>query len=701
MPMAQRILWDKYETALLIDTFWEIEKSPESRQILIKKLSEELRAKAVNAGMDIDDTFRNVNGITMQLSPIGHAFFPDRPSLTTSAMFNNMVQMYLNDRAAYDTILLEARAMVKGKKANDENVDRRQAFGKWLSTKQTKRSSESSLVDAMDTGSRYSLSHKMSHKSFWEMTLPEFEVASSAVLKKRWFRLLYLTTAQTLEKAVVLYKEFLVAEQNKESDSQPQPNTTETESSDQIEQHEETVTTTVDPIKEILKEHYSFGFRFESVRELMRFRQFAEAISVSIPEDDDQLKAMIIASGTVIDDKVYCTGDDLPQSLQRIIDGVFDTGISVAYYDCLLSEKETAFSQYNITSEEMLKEYLKKHVPGYAYSKKFMTRGKKRTEKEAVTDELIRVWGESPVESVDDLNARLPFIPLSNIWRVISGNDLFVLSSPGKYLFINRFLISPTEEENILEYVEQACSENGFASLSDMPLGDIEENNYELPQLAIINAIFKKVLAGKFHLNGRILTKDKPDLNAVSLLKDYLRGKDEVSFEEIADKAYELTGASNRQYAFQALFDEMVRVDANRFVATRHVNFDVDEIDHILSGFITDHFGAIRNVTTFAMFPVCGQAWNHYLLESYCYKYSKAYRLRVIQFNDKNSGIIVEQDYNQPYNEMLAIELVRSDVELTEAAAGSYLSNAGYMIKSKFAMLTGILQRANELKRDR
>ena len=114
-------------------------------------------------------------------------------------------------------------------------------------------------------------------------------------------------------------------------------------------------------------------------------------------------------------------------------------------------------------------------------------------------------------------------------------------------------------KNNILDFVEQACSEDGFASLSDIPLGDIEENNYELPQLAIINAVFKKVLAGKYYLNGRILTKDKPDLNAVSLLKDYLRGKDEVSFEEIADKAYELTGASNRQYAFQALFDEMVR----------------------------------------------------------------------------------------------------------------------------------------------
>ena len=451
----------------------------------------------------------------------------------------------------------------------------------------------------------------------------------------------------------------------------------------------------------VLKQHYEYGFKYDSIRELMRFRQFADAMDIELTEDDESLKAAILACGTVIDDKVYCKSDDMPKELQKIIDEVFASGACVIYYESLFEKEQEWMESRVITSADMLKEYLQKNIAGCSYSKKFMVKGNRRSEKEAVTDELKRVWGDCPSNDVNDLGDRLPYIPLSNIWRVISGNDLFVLVSEGKYLFIKRFVITPDEEEDILEFVESACEENGFASLSDVPLGSIEEENYELTQLAIYNAIYKKVLSGRYHLNGKILTKEKTDLDAVALLKQYIKGKDECTFDEVADKVVELTGDTNRQYAFQALYDDMVRVDKNRFVANRFVNFKIDEVDSILSGFISDNFRAIRDVTTFAMFPICGQSWNHYLLESYCYKYSKKYSLHVIHFNDKNAGIIAEKYFNKKYNEMLAIAIARTDVELVPEVIGQYLFNTGYMAKSKYAKLGEIAQRASELRKER
>lgn len=451
----------------------------------------------------------------------------------------------------------------------------------------------------------------------------------------------------------------------------------------------------------VLKQHYEYGFKYDSIRELMRFRQFADAMDIELTEDDESLKAAILDCGTVIDDKVYCKSDDMPKELQKIIDEVFASGACVIYYESLFEKEQEWMESRVITSADMLKEYLQKNIAGCSYSKKFMVKGNRRSEKEAVTDELKRVWGDCPSNDVNDLGDRLPYIPLSNIWRVISGNDLFVLVSEGKYLFIKRFVITPDEEEDILEFVESACEENGFASLSDVPLGSIEEENYELTQLAIYNAIYKKVLSGRYHLNGKILTKEKTDLDAVALLKQYIKGKDECTFDEVADKVVELTGGTNRQYAFQALYDDMVRVDKNRFVANRFVNFKIDEVDSILSGFISDNFRAIRDVTTFAMFPICGQNWNHYLLESYCYKYSKKYSLHVIHFNDKNAGIIAEKYFNKKYNEMLAIAIARTDVELVPEVIGQYLFNTGYMAKSKYAKLGEIAQRASELRKER
>lgn len=143
-----------------------------------------------------------------------------------------------------------------------------------------------------------------------------------------------------------------------------------------------------------------------------------------------------------------------------------------------------------------------------------------------------------------------------------------------------------------------------------------------------------------------------------------------------------------------------VRVDKNRFVADNAVSFDIDEIDRVLSTFISDHFVAIRDITTFAMFPLCGQDWNHYLLESFCYKYSRKYSLHVIHFNDKNAGIIAEKDFNKSYSEMLAVELARSDVELKTESVGTYLFNTGYMAKSKYAKLGDIVQRAKEIRKE-
>ena len=451
----------------------------------------------------------------------------------------------------------------------------------------------------------------------------------------------------------------------------------------------------------VLKQHYEYGFKYDSIRELMRFRQFADEMGITLSEEDEALKTSILSSGTVIDDKVYCKNDDMLQELQRIVDDILSSGAVVIYYESLFENKQEWMASHVITSPDILKEYLQYNISGCSFSKKFMVKGSRCSEKDAVTDELKRIWGAHPVESVYRLSDRLPYIPIGNIWRVISGNDLFVLSSEGEYLFIDRFRITKDEEEDILDFVDEICEENGFASLCDVPLGSIEEENYELTQTAIYNAIYKKVLSGKYHLNGKILTKDKSELDAVMLLKQYIKDKDECTFDEVADKVVELTGGINRQYAFQALYDDMVRVDKNRFVANRLVNFSIDEIDTVLAGFITDNFRAIRDVTTFAMFPLCGQNWNHYLLESFCYKYSRKYSLHVIHFNDKNAGIIAEKDFNKKYNEMLAIALARTDVELSSEVIGQYLFNTGYMAKSKYAKLGEIAQRASELRKER
>ena len=802
--------WDIFEAAVLLNGYLEMKKGIQPKSHIVKRISSDLRRMAINRGIQIDDVYRNENGISYQIQSMDSAYKGVTVYVPATKLFDEAVDLYRKDIPRYNEILREAKSMIQTEQNNrdaflswvtsvlpsrrhkwvEENILKMEqlAIASKLITGSIFAVSDTAVLEAIFRAARknriFQIKHRklinninedfMSYLKFCSLkseteknsVKPEVKAVdssdgsvgsvqkeaafASSACEKEFFDYLrnvahladrtcssyvssirsaeryaaengyescYLFSedgAMTLATASELYSDSDFIRYNEQQHNRFSAAINKllesigaeippkaVASIDTVPRKVAAPTEANSEIVSVLKEHYEYGFKYDSIRELMRFRQFADGMGISLPDDDNELKASILSAGTVIEDKVYCKSDDMPLELQRIVDDIFSSGVGVVYYESLFENEQSWMESHVITSAEMLKEYLQQNITGCSFSKRFMINGTRVSEREAVTDELKRVWGTSPSVSVYELQNRLPYIPLGNIWRVISGNDSFVLTSEGEYLLIDLFRISEDETEDILDFVEGACEENGFASLTDVPLGDIEEENYELAQLAIYNAIYKKVLFGKYHINGKILTKEKTELDAVTLLKQYIKGKDECSFDEVAEKVVELTGGTNRQYAFQALYDDMVRVDKNRFVANRFVSFNVDEIDSVLSGFISEHFRAIRDVTTFAMFPLCGQSWNHYLLESFCYKYSKKFSLHVIHFNDKNAGIITEKDYNKNYNDMLAIALARTDVELSEKTVGQYLFDTGYMAKSKYAKLNEIAQRASELRKER
>ena len=108
--MALRVPWDKQETALLIDVYLRVKNKELSQQDAVKEVSTLLRRRAILSGMEIDDVFRNTNGITMQMKIIG-GLVDDCPSSLHSAtkMFNEMVALYKSDPVAFHEILIQAK----------------------------------------------------------------------------------------------------------------------------------------------------------------------------------------------------------------------------------------------------------------------------------------------------------------------------------------------------------------------------------------------------------------------------------------------------------------------------------------------------------------------------------------------------------------------------------------------------------------
>lgn len=66
--------WNKYETAILLEGLLASMKGKLTRSDVIKAVSRNLRAMALHRGMEVDEVYRNANGIPLQMKSIEPAY---------------------------------------------------------------------------------------------------------------------------------------------------------------------------------------------------------------------------------------------------------------------------------------------------------------------------------------------------------------------------------------------------------------------------------------------------------------------------------------------------------------------------------------------------------------------------------------------------------------------------------------------------
>ena len=99
---------DSHEVALLINAYQKITSGADPNQVAVR-LSQMLRELAGRNGRQINDTYRNVNGMKMQLANVQYLFTNGEKGLSgASAMIRQMVELYQTRQTEYQTILKEA-----------------------------------------------------------------------------------------------------------------------------------------------------------------------------------------------------------------------------------------------------------------------------------------------------------------------------------------------------------------------------------------------------------------------------------------------------------------------------------------------------------------------------------------------------------------------------------------------------------------
>jgi hypothetical protein len=601
--------------------------------------------------------------------------------------YENLVIKYNKNRQSQDDRVY----VVVEQKSQDDGG----AFSDWLYNVQHMSSSSSrNYYASLKTADEFALKHNRWNKSIFSLIEKEEMIkAVNSLLNDELFALYNTEQHNRFSAALKKYVAFKCGEEALTLITFGRGSR-----SPKVSQNVQEKSIYAEGILALLEGHYKYGFRINSPIEIMRIRNYASNEGISLPEDDESLKSEIRNVGFTMDDKVYVFGEEIVNELEERINSIFEKGYNLIFFDAYMDKDSEWLSENHILTVELLKELLARTKLELFYGKNFISGRGKVTEIGGIVEEIKRIWGESVLITNNEMEEMLPYIPDDRIRHALSASEEMVWVSHETYTCLEKVIINSDDAEKIISYVDEACDKKGFASISDAPLKNVIEENFELSMTAIYEAVFNKVLKDKFFLNGKIITKTSSGLDAVTLVKVYCEDKEECSFEELYNKVIDLTGASNRQIAFEAGYGVMVRVGENRFVADKYVSFDVSYIDSLLEEIIVEGFTSIKDITTFARFSICGQEWNHYLLESYCYRFSKKFTLNVINFNDKNAGIISKKTLGLSYKEMLAKTIVKAKIELTDNIALQYLYDNGYLAKRQYGAIGEVLKIAESLK---
>lgn len=128
--MAVRVPWDMKEAVIMLDALIAANEGRITRKEAIESVSVELRARAKRNGINVDDIFRNVNGITLQMSTMEYILTDGKAGLkkrTMPRLFRDAVAMYKNDRVTYERTLREARNVSDTKSIQDQ-------YFSWMAT---------------------------------------------------------------------------------------------------------------------------------------------------------------------------------------------------------------------------------------------------------------------------------------------------------------------------------------------------------------------------------------------------------------------------------------------------------------------------------------------------------------------------------------------------------------------------------------
>lgn len=211
--------WDIFEAAILLEAVLNVDAQTEKKKDAIKRVSTTLRSMAINKGRNIDDTFRNVNGITFQFQSMEFSLLGKQSSThkTGSKIFDEVVVLYRDDTTEYNRVLATAHANANvdpGKNsASGTNIcisDQKDSFRDWLVSEGRTESKANWIIDSFDQVSQYAIEKKIIKEELLSISnIKMWNNAVHSIQSYKFFRVLKRDLYRFLQSYSKIYVSFL------------------------------------------------------------------------------------------------------------------------------------------------------------------------------------------------------------------------------------------------------------------------------------------------------------------------------------------------------------------------------------------------------------------------------------------------------------------------------------------------------------
>ncbi len=451
----------------------------------------------------------------------------------------------------------------------------------------------------------------------------------------------------------------------------------------------------------ILKSYFTFGIRINSPIDIMRFKRFySNDFGTDCLLSYEEIMDRIYKNCFIHDEKGYMLEED---AIKSILDKIYElktNNARIVYYSSLFKKNEERFYNVKIFSQAMLVNFLKKYALDI-FCKKTYFSWENSTENNLLKENIIDVWKDDVLQDYYSLEKKMEYVPIEKIKYALVNNRCFVWNSIGIYTLDSRFVISDSEKDSILRYVDEKSADANIVSLEDIPAQSVYEENFELSKAAILTLIFKIVLSHKYERCGQILAPKGQKTDVVKTMQEYCLSKDKISLNELFNQWQLKTGTHRVIEPLNIAHSLLTRVDVNTFVRDEKVKYDVLEVDKTLETMAVDDAIGMKEIVSFALFPQCNYPWNLFLLESFCRKNSQIFKYMSLVPNSKNAGAIVRKEWKFDYNLLLANVLAKRQVELEKRVVINYLYEKGFIARRFYKCIDELIEMSKKIRERR